>query len=152
GVRSVGTRRSPAKASTAGRERDLHEDGRGADVMIAAPATPQGDATGDALAALLISHADRLGVQLVIWRGTEWAASRVGAAWEDYTGAEFHRDHVHVELSPEVATWPAGTMRARLAEVAALPSSSSSGGGGLSGGVLLFLAALAMLLARGGRA
>lgn len=142
GIRSAGTRRSPAKPSTAGRERDLHEDGRGVDAMLAAPYTDAGNAAGDALANFLVSHAVELGVQLVIWARMEWAASRVGAAWEPYAGAEDHRDHVHVELSPGAAALSADAMRARL--VAAEQRGGGGGGAGIIGAIVAML-----MLARG---
>lgn len=145
GIRSAGTRRSPAKPSTAGRERDLHEEGRAVDAMIAAPYTDAGNAAGDALANFLVLHAVELGVQLVIWARVEWAASRVGAAWESYAGAEDHRDHVHVELSPDAAALSGDAMRARIAAAA----QRGTGGGGAGGAGILGAIVALLLLARG---
>lgn len=147
GVRSVGLDRSPAKPSTAGRVRDMHEDGRAGDVMIAAPGTPAGNAAGDAIANFLVLHASSLGVQLVIWAAREWSASRVGAAWEDYAGASDHRDHVHVEISPDAAALSAAEMRARIDAAAAAPVPGTGGGGA----VLAVLLAAAAWLLRGRR-
>lgn len=145
GIRSAGTRRSPAKPSTAGRVRDLHEEGRAIDAMIAAPGTAAGNAAGDALANLLVLHARELGVQLVIWARGEWSASRIGPAWESYAGPEDHRDHVHFEITPDAAAQTADAMRARLAQLA--PRAGGSGGAGL-----LALVALGVWLARRGGA
>jgi hypothetical protein len=125
GIRSAGLGRSPAKASTAGRRRDLHEEGRAVDAMLAAPGTPEGRAAGDALAAFVVENADRLGVQGVIWHGTEWFASNVGPAWEPYDGGDAHTSHPHIELSPAVLAWGAEGMRARIAEVVASPARPS---------------------------
>lgn len=122
GIRSAGTRRSPAKPSTAGRRRDLHEEGRAVDAMIAAPNTPDGNAAGDALSNFLVRNADRLGVQGVIWRRTEWYTSPIGSAWEAYAGENAHVDHPHIELSPLVLRWSADEMRRRIADVLADPS------------------------------
>lgn len=135
GIRSAGTRRSPAKPSTAGRRRDLHEEGRAVDAMIAAPNTPEGNAAGDALSAFLVQNADRLGVQGLIWRRREWYASRSGAAWEAYDGGDPHTSHPHIELSPAVLGWSADEMRRRIADVVAQPAagSSSTAGGNLAG-------------------
>jgi hypothetical protein len=130
GIRSAGMRRSPAKPSTAGRRRDLHEEGRAVDAMIAASNTPEGDAAGDALSAFLVQNADRLGVQGLIWRGREWYASRSGAAWEPYDGGDPHTSHPHIELSPEALGWSADEMRRRIADVVARPAAGSSSSGG----------------------
>jgi hypothetical protein len=149
GIRSVGTRRSPAKPSTAGRQRDIHEEGRALDAMIAAPNTAEGNAAGDALAAFLVENADRLGVQGVVWRRREWYSSRTGAAWENYAGADGHTSHPHIELSPAVAGEGGDAMRARIAAVVAAPARPSGGAGW---GVALLGAAsagaLAWMLAR----
>lgn len=122
GIRSAGTRRSPAKPSTAGRVRDVHEEGRAVDAMIAAPGTPEGDAAGDQLAAFVVENADTLRVQGVIWRGLEWYASRNGPAWEAYAGGDPHTSHPHIELSPEVLRWSADDMRAAIARAVANPA------------------------------
>lgn len=135
GIRSAGTRRSPAKPSTAGRRRDLHEEGRAVDAMIADPNTAAGNAAGDALSVFLVQNADRLGVQGLIWRRREWYASRSGAAWEAYDGGDPHVSHPHIELSPVVLGWSADEMRRRIAEVVAQPAagSPSTAGGNLAG-------------------
>lgn len=125
GIRSAGTRRSPTKPSTAGRRRDMHEEGRAVDAMITAPDTPAGNAAGDALAAFLVENADRLGVQGVIWRRREWYASSSGPAWEEYRGPDPHTSHPHIELSPEASRIGAEAMRARIAAVMAAPSRPS---------------------------
>lgn len=75
--------------------RDLHEEGRAGDVMT------RDVALGTEIADWLVSNAEALGVQLVIWRRTLWVTdlSR-GARFSAYTGAEDHADHIHVEVSP----------------------------------------------------
>ena len=126
GIRSAGTRRSPPKPSTAGRRRDLHEEGRAIDAMIEAPDTPAGNAAGDALANFLVQNADRLGVQGVIWRRVEWYTSPISTAWEPYVGSSPHTDHPHIELSPQVLSWSADEMRRRIADVIANPARPSA--------------------------
>ncbi len=122
GVRSAGTRRSPPKPSTAGRIRDVHEEGRAVDAMIALPGTSEGDVAGDALAAFVVENADTLGVQGVIWRGTEWYATHIGPAWEAYAGGDPHTSHPHVELSPAVLAWSADDMRRAIAHAVTDPA------------------------------
>lgn len=126
GIRSAGKARSPAKASTAGRVRDVHEEGRAVDAMLSAPGTPEGNAAGDALASFLVANADRLGVQGVIWRRREWYASRVATAWEDHLTGDPHTSHPHIELSPAVAGESADAMRARIAAVMAAPARAAA--------------------------
>lgn len=138
GIRSAGMRRSPAKPSTAGRVRDIHEEGRAVDAMIAAPNTAAGNAAGDALSAFLVQNADRLGIQGIIWRGREWYASRSGAAWEPYDGGDSHTSHPHIEFSPIVASWGADGMRQRIADVVARPAAGApSSGGSLAGAFMV---------------
>ncbi len=122
GIRSAGTRRSPKKPSTAGRRRDLHEEGRAVDAMIAEPDTPAGNAAGDALSNLLVRNADRLGVQGVVWRRVEWYTSPIAGAWEPYVGSSPHVDHPHIELSPAVLAWSGEEMQRRIADVMANPA------------------------------
>lgn len=91
-VSSGGMRRSPEKPNTPGRRRDPHEEGIAIDFMTH---------NGDSLANWLVSHAQEIGIQYVLWNKYEWSASHLGPRWENYTGAESHDDHVHMELSPE---------------------------------------------------
>lgn len=109
-VTSGGMRRSPTKPNTPGRRRDLHEEGRAVDFMT----TDIPD--GTSLANWLVRHSAELGVQLVIWDGTQWYTStnpRI-ARWQRYTGNNGHRDHVHVELSPSTAGWTKEQMEATI--------------------------------------
>lgn len=139
GVRSAGRERRPAKPSTAGRRRDVHEEGRAIDVMLSAPSSAEGRRVGAQLAAQLVTHARELGVQLVIYDGLEWSSSTSGPAWEVYDGRDPHVSHVHVEVTPARAVDGPG-MAAAAAAV------WSGGGGGVS---VLAALALALMLARG---
>ena len=140
GVTSAGKRRSPPKPSTAGRRRDLHEEGRAVDAMLADEGSPAANATADALASLLVRNADRLGVQGVIARRAEWYASPYGAAWEAYDGPDPHVSHVHIELSPEAARWSADEMRQRIAAVVRAPA--APGGASLAPVAIVAVAAV----------
>lgn len=143
GFVSGGTRRSPPKPSTAGRVRDVHEEGRAVDAMLRDPASPEGIDAGTRLATFLVENADALRVQGVIWRGTEWYATRSGAAWEDYDGADAHTSHPHIEFSPDVLAWSAADMNAALARAIANPARPAAGfpwGALLAGGATVALA------------
>lgn len=83
---------------------------------------------GTLLANLLVLKASALKVQYVLWRRTEWSSSRLGGAWEAYTGGDDHTNHVHLEVSPE-GTGADGMARA-LAE---LDREIELKGGGLLG-------------------
>jgi hypothetical protein len=74
----------------------MHHAGRALDAMIP---TVDGrpDPRGDAVAAWLLEHARELGVQYLIWRGTQWS-SRTGRT-SLYGGRRDHWDHVHVDLT-----------------------------------------------------
>jgi len=143
GVRSAGRERRPAKPSTAGRRRDVHEEGRAIDVMLSSPTSAEGRRVGAQLAGQLVTHARALGVQLVIYDGVEWSSSTSGPAWETYDGRDPHVSHVHVEVTPALAT-DAAAMARGVGEV--WPAGASAGTLALAA-----LAALALALARGRR-
>jgi hypothetical protein len=78
-----------------------HSNCRCTDFMILGPATRAAEvALGNAIAAYLIKHADRLGVKWLIWNRRIWRAHDTGRGqgWDDYTGPKLHTDHVHVEV------------------------------------------------------
>lgn len=107
GFSSAGLERRPRKPNTVGRIRDPHEEGRAIDFMT------RDSRLGDSLANFLVKHAEQLGVQLVMWRGTEWSASPWGSKWELIQGNQ-HRDHVHVELSYPSRDWSEQEMEQRI--------------------------------------
>jgi len=57
---------------------------------------------GDEVANWLISNAQSIGVQLVIWDRSGWNASR-GSKLSPYGGPHPHHDHLHVELNTDAA-------------------------------------------------
>jgi len=86
-----------------------HYDGRAVDVFFRPVAEPN-LRRGWAVASWLVAHADRLGVETVIFDRRIWTARRAVQGWRDYTPdtsgrsadvAEIleHRDHVHVDVS-----------------------------------------------------
>ncbi len=65
GFSSGGMKRSPRREPVVGRVRDPHEEGRAIDFMTRNPSV------GDPLANWLVLHSNELGIQLVMWRGTD---------------------------------------------------------------------------------
>jgi len=84
-----------------GRSRSVHGDGRAIDFMIPTIDGRADNAAGDRLANWLISNAEYIGVQYIIWDRTKWhpTLNRTGAC---YGGSHDHANHIHVEL-----TWAA---------------------------------------------
>jgi hypothetical protein len=77
----------------------MHSSGRAVDVHV--PFNSKGNANqelGDAVANYLVTRAEAFGVQLVIWRRSEWKASRETPKLKEYKGKSPHLDHIHVEL------------------------------------------------------
>lgn len=95
GFSSGGIKRSPRREPIVGRIRDPHEEGRAIDFMTRNPEV------GDPLANWLVLHAQDLGVQLVMWRGTEWSSSDRLPKFERIEGNP-HNDHVHMEFNDTV--------------------------------------------------
>jgi hypothetical protein len=68
--------------------------------------TIDGDAdnnTGDEIGNWLVSHAEYVGIQLVIWDHSVWQASLPDEKLGPYTGPNPHIDHLHVELTRQAA-------------------------------------------------
>lgn len=105
--RGASVRKPLRRADGTLRRRDVHEEGRALDVMS------EGNiALGTQAANWLALNSRALGVQYLIFDGTELSSARVGDAWEPYntnvptqlgTRRSPHRDHVHVEISPAFA-------------------------------------------------
>jgi hypothetical protein len=76
--------------------RSLHGEGRALDVgfrMINGRANP----AGTRLVNALLPHANKLGIQMIIWNRTVW--SRKTPRGARYTGVSPHYDHIHIELN-----------------------------------------------------
>lgn len=95
GFSSGGMKRSPRREPIVGRIRDPHEEGRAIDFMTRSPEV------GDPLANWLVLHSNELGIQLVMWRGTEWSASSHLPKFERITGNP-HNDHIHMEFNDTI--------------------------------------------------
>lgn len=76
----------------------LHGEGRADDLGV-----PVGNAWSFAVADALKASSAELGVQLVIHNGKVWSARQPDAGWRTYNGSNPHRDHLHVELTPDAA-------------------------------------------------
>ncbi len=98
----------PNTANTS--ETSVHGTGRALDLMIPTTGGKADNTKGDPIANWLISNAQALGVQYVIWDRMTWGASRSGTKLKTYTGPNPHIDHLHVELSNEAG---AGQNRVR---------------------------------------
>lgn len=95
------------------RNRDVHEEGRAADIMTS------NQAIGSRIADWLLRNARVLGVQQIIWHRGYWSSAtprRGRSSFGAYTGRSPHIDHVHVELSPQWA-FDVARLRAALAAI-----------------------------------
>ena len=84
-------------------ELSVHAVGRALDIMTDAN-TPAGLKTGDEIRNFLITNAEPLGVQRVIWNHHIWSANIDG--WRAYTGPDPHTSHVHAEINLEASRNP----------------------------------------------
>jgi hypothetical protein len=99
-VTSVGgyaCRRNTADAS----RMSVHGTGRALDVFIPTLNGGADNTKGDKVANWLVTHAQRIGVQLVIWDHSIWRANGTNDAV--YGGPVPHVDHIHVELTNEAS-------------------------------------------------
>jgi hypothetical protein len=102
GVASIGG--YACRQNTANKaETSVHGTGRALDIMIPKSGSGADNGVGDPIANWLVTNAQSIGVQLIIWDGTKWNASSGGAKDKPYTGPNPHTDHIHVELSNEGA-------------------------------------------------
>jgi hypothetical protein len=91
----------------------IHGVGRALDIMITPIGGQANCAVGDRIANWLVTNAQAIGVQYVIWNRVRWAGHRAaGTKVADYTGPHPHHDHVHVEINNDAAArrtpWFAG--------------------------------------------
>lgn len=118
---------SAQRADGSWRRRDLHEDGRAIDAMIGTDR-----AKGAAIADWCIINAANIGLQYLVFDGVDWCVSTVGAAFEPVPtsqdraawgrAVDYHRDHVHIELTSAMAA-DGDAMRAALGVAAVAPRS-----------------------------
>ena len=75
----------------------VHGTGRALDLMIPKRGGGADSARGDIIANWLVTNAQRIGVQLIIWNRTVWRANGTNAG--PYSGPHPHDDHIHVEIN-----------------------------------------------------
>lgn len=75
----------------------VHGTGRALDLMIPKRGGAADSARGDIIANWLVSNAQRIGVQLIIWNRTVWRSN--GSNASAYGGPHPHDDHIHVEIN-----------------------------------------------------
>lgn len=120
-VSSVGgyaCRRNTADSS----RMSVHGTGRALDVFIPKTNGAADNTRGDKVANWLVMHAQRIGVQLVIWDRTIWRAD--GTNDDAYGGPHPHDDHIHVEITNEAASLSTPW----FSDTSDDPSSSDGGG------------------------
>ena len=97
---------APGGVSTGHMAGSAHYDGRAVDVFVR-PISPANRTRGWAIAAYLVSQAQRLSIRTVIFDDRIWSSGdRSGDGWRDYDPPERsgdpaileHRDHVHVDV------------------------------------------------------
>ena len=82
----------------------LHGSGRALDIYI--PRLPDGSANaavGDPIANWLVSHAEQIGIQYLIWNRVRWRGRPPHFAPYHLPGGSPHTDHIHVELNRDGA-------------------------------------------------
>src|ERR1043165_8196341 len=77
----------------------VHGTGRALDIYIPMDGSAANNTAGDPLANWLITHAERISIQLVIWDQSVWQASLSGEKLRAYGGPVPHVDHIHAELT-----------------------------------------------------
>jgi hypothetical protein len=130
-VSSVGgyaCRRNTADSS----RMSVHGTGRALDVFIPTLNGGADNTKGDKVANWLVTHAQRIGVQLVIWDHSVWRANGTNDAV--YGGPVPHIDHVHVELTDAASAlttpWFADPSDTTDASTTGTTTSTTTGDGG----------------------
>lgn len=77
----------------------VHGTGRALDIFIPRVGGAADNGQGDKVANWLVTNAQKIGVQLVIWDRSIWRAN--GTNDSAYGGPHPHDDHIHVELTNE---------------------------------------------------
>lgn len=85
-----------------GRGLSLHATGRALDIFVPTVGGRANNAAGDVIANWLVTNAEHIGVQSVIWDRARYRASG-SDRFRCYTGSNPHADHIHVELSQAAA-------------------------------------------------
>lgn len=99
-VKSIGgyaCRRNTADGS----RMSVHGTGKALDVFIPIRAGRANSDLGDPVANWLVTNADEIGIQLIIWNRSVWRSN--GANEKPYSGPVPHIDHIHVEITERAA-------------------------------------------------
>ncbi len=78
----------------------VHASGRAIDLFVPLAGGEADNDLGDPIANYLISHAQEIGIEFIVWDRTSWGAHRAAPKHRAYTGPHPHHDHLHIELSP----------------------------------------------------
>ncbi len=81
----------------------VHASGRAIDLFVPLDGGEADNDLGDPIAHYLITHAEELGVEFIVWDRTSWGAHREAPKHRAYTGPHPHHDHLHIEIAPSVA-------------------------------------------------
>lgn len=85
------------------KETSTHGTGRALDIMIPMIGKEANSAIGDPIANWLVSNAQNIGIQYMIWNRTSWNGSKRANKLKPYTGPVPHTDHIHMELNKDGA-------------------------------------------------
>lgn len=96
---------SPGGVSTGHKDGSAHYEGRAVDIFFR-PVNDRNKTHGWSVAQYIVTQAERLKVQTVIFDAQIWTADRSNEGWRDYTpparsGSRLileHRDHVHADV------------------------------------------------------
>lgn len=81
-----------------GSSTSLHSEGRAIDIFIPLTGGRADNAKGDIIANWLMTNAQRIGVQYMIWDRSRYRASGSNRQ-RCYSGSYHHENHIHIELS-----------------------------------------------------
>ncbi|MEZ4459970.1 MAG: hypothetical protein R3E66_09610 [bacterium] len=81
----------------------VHASGRAIDLMVPVYGNDADNDKGDPIAHYLITNAQALGIEFIVWDKTSWGAHREAPKHRQYTGPIPHIDHLHIEVSPSSA-------------------------------------------------
>lgn len=78
----------------------VHATGRALDIHIPLYRRRADNDKGDPIANYLLANAQEMGIQTIIWDESIWTSSRARQGVRYYTGSHRHRDHLHIEITP----------------------------------------------------
>ncbi|MEC9441395.1 MAG: 3D domain-containing protein [Myxococcota bacterium] len=98
GARSYGG--YACRQNTANRSKmSVHGTGRAIDLFVPLHRGDADNDLGDPIANWLITNAEAIGIQYIVWDRTSWNSSRSGTKHRSYGGPHPHHDHLHIELN-----------------------------------------------------